>query len=509
MSAPKGKDLVDAVTSMSELLEAIADEYDVLADVPFELRQRFTIAAGRVARPGPWAKRALTQEAKRRREEERKAKDTAKLEATGIRQSRRASSFTPWQHGAITDRRGHQGTKPNVLAEATTAPKALPESEGETLSEPIHCYICKAKFSRLHFFYDALCPSCATLNWEKRTPEADLRGRVALITGARVKIGYYAALMLLRAGARVVVATRFPHDAAARYAAEADFEDWADRLELFGLDLRHTPSVERFAAFSSRHLDRLDFIINNACQTVRRPAGFYDHLLEGETTGVDGPAKPLLSAFEAMQAEAPSPHLHDAAAMTQVPLLGEDRGRDLALFPAGQLDADGQQVDRRQVNSWRLGLADVSAVELLEVQLVNAVAPFILNARLKPLMLRHPDRDRHIVNVSAMEGQFSRRLKTDRHPHTNMAKAALNMMTRTSAADYVRDGIHMNSVDTGWVTDEDPIALAERKTRDHGFSPPLDVVDGAARIVDPIFTGMRTGKHMWGAFLKDYQPTDW
>jgi hypothetical protein len=201
--------------------------------------------------------------------------------------------------------------------------------------------------------------------------------------------------------------------------------------------------------------------------------------------------------------------LQHAAALSQVPLTPDDRGPVAQLFPEGQLDQDLQQVDLRDVNSWRLALHQVGAVELLEVQLVNAMAPFILNARLKPLMLRHRTFDKHVVNVSAMEGQFYRRFKTDKHPHTNMAKAALNMMTRTSAADFAKDGIYMNSVDTGWVTDEDPAHIARRKTEENGFHPPLDIVDGAARIVDPIFDGINTGDHKWGQFLKDYRPAPW
>jgi NAD(P)-dependent dehydrogenase (short-subunit alcohol dehydrogenase family) len=198
-----------------------------------------------------------------------------------------------------------------------------------------------------------------------------------------------------------------------------------------------------------------------------------------------------------------------SALSSQAPLLPGEEDGDRQLFPAGRLDQDLQQVDLRGRNSWRLTLHEVSSVELLETQLVNAVAPFVLNARLKPLMLRTPGRDKHVVNVSAVEGQFYRKFKTTKHPHTNMAKAAMNMMTRTSAADYQADGIHMNSVDTGWVSDEDPLELAERKQVEQRFHPPLDIVDGAARIVDPIIDGYNRGVHVWGQFLKDYRPTDW
>jgi NAD(P)-dependent dehydrogenase (short-subunit alcohol dehydrogenase family) len=330
---------------------------------------------------------------------------------------------------------------------------------------------------------------------------------------------------LLRAGAHVVVTTRFPIDAAARYAREADYLSFKDRLEVYGLDLRHTPSVEALCKHLNESLPRLDFILNNACQTVRRPPAFYAHMMEAERTGVPAltaEARHLLEGHQKLRqashaqgaplARTDGAVLPDSAELSQLALLPDEKeeaGPGLHLFPAGALDQDLQQVDLRGRNSWRLRLDEVSAVELLEVQLVNAVAPFLLNARLRGLMERTPGREKHIVNVSAMEGQFYRSFKTDKHPHTNMAKAALNMMTRTSAKDYVQSGIHMNAVDTGWITDEDPAEIAVRKVEEHGFHPPLDVVDGAARIVAPLFDGLLTGEHVWGLFLKDYKPIPW
>lgn len=524
-----------AVENLAEIVEQLEEwvgNRSTLAHAPDELRKRLIAACGRISQPTRADRNSYNKERRRKRKGERRDHDRALLDRTRSSMQRIELVYpTPG------------------MDEAEHATGVI---QGATLIEARTCYICKADYREVHSFYDSMCPKCADFNYRKRNETADLTGRVALLTGGRVKIGYQTGIKLLRAGAHLIVTTRFPRDAAQRYASETDFESWKERLDIYGLDLRHTPSVEQFLRHIDTSYDRLDYILNNACQTVRRPPGFYRHLIEGEELPYDqldestrdlvaGQEKlrKLLAGVESLSGESLSGESQSAAslpaevagagdgstpaktagtgmagieksaALSQLPLVMGDHDVGEQLFPGGQLDADLQQVDLRDINSWRLPLAEVPTVELLEVHLVNAVAPFVFNARLKALMLREASRDKHIVNVSAMEGQFYRAFKTDKHPHTNMAKASLNMMTRTSAPDYERDGIHMNSVDTGWITDEDPIHITKQKQEEHGFRPPLDHVDAAARICAPIFDGINTGKHVWGQFLKDYEPTHW
>ncbi|MSR78095.1 MAG: SDR family oxidoreductase [Candidatus Omnitrophica bacterium] len=521
-SSTHSKSLSEASTSISpenfqiflQVIAALGDDPGYLARVSPEDRIRLMKAAGLLSHPTIEENRRIARTARKLRIEKHQRHDREMRKSTGIREAREDRVFT--------------------------APKQIEESIPRPVGEfkkPRNCYICKAAYTQVHFFYDSICPECADLNYRKRFQSASLEGRTALVTGGRVKIGFQTALKLLRAGARTLVSTRFPQDAALRFSREEDFDLWKHRLQIFGLDLRHSPSVEIFARYLCNTEERLDILVNNAAQTVRKPPGFYRHLMEWELKRVKDLPEPLRSVLIAHEAckrsldgallpledessdhsllkiwpgKSPAIGIRASAKLSMIPYhVSEESGSNDEIFPEGKLDADLQQVDLRSVNSWRLLLAEVSTSEMLEVHLVNAVAPFILAAKLKPLMLRHSTGAQHIVNASAMEGKFSRYTKTDKHPHTNMAKAALNMLTLTSAADYQKSGIHMNAVDTGWITDEDSAEISQAKKSEHDFEPPLDIVDGAARLLDPVFFGILTGDHVWGKFLKDYQPTAW
>ncbi|BCM88609.1 hypothetical protein IAD21_00443 [Abditibacteriota bacterium] len=403
--------------------------------------------------------------AKKEARDGRRARDRAKVELTG-----RVLNST--------------AQRPVLLSPAT----ATKDSRDSELEQERSCPACRARFSRLHHFYHAYCPACAEFNWQKRHQSADLSGRIALVTGGRIKIGFECALKLLRCGAQVVVTTRFAADAHARYARQSDFEVWRERLHVVALDLKFLGEVERFGAHLDATLPHLDILVNNAAQTVARPPQFYASLLQGELA-------------------------HAKALTTSEPIPGQiEAGRAMTLdvfFPPNRFDLDGQQVDLRPVNSWTQQLGEVDALEAAQCYVVGALAPFVLTGQLRPLLKRSPHARRFVVQASAMEGNFSRISKTTRHPHTNMTKAALNMLVRTSAADLKEDGIWCNAVDTGWITDENPQPLAER-LRTEGFIPPLDSIDGAARLLSPVFEGLnKDDEPLWGHFLKDYVPHEW
>lgn len=493
-------------------LEALNSDTDQIFEIPKDKRLALLMAAGVLSRPSREEFQRRKKDAKKAQKRKLVERDKHARKNTGIRSAREALVFEAPKMIALTGEEAKKRLK---------------------LESPRNCYVCKKVYHELHHFYDTMCEECGDFNYTKRYQTADLTDQVALVTGSRLKIGYHITLMMLRAGATVIATTRFPVDSALRFSKEDDFHEWGHRLKIHGLDLRHIPSVEIFCNYIEQQYDRLDILINNAAQTVRRPSGFYKHMMpneEKEFSELPRQAQELLADHQSCIQELNtlsagigenknlpvSWHgknlgigLTASAKLSQIPYTIDNSLTPEEVFPEGKLDADLQQVDLRKTNSWRLKLGEINTTEMLEVQLVNSVAPFVLCNKLVNLMKKEDTGMKHIINVSAMEGKFHRFHKEDRHPHTNMAKAALNMMTLTSASDFAKYGIYTNAVDTGWVTDEDPAELARRKEEIHDFQPPLDIVDGAARVMDPLFDGINTGKHWSGKFLKDYKPIDW
>jgi NAD(P)-dependent dehydrogenase (short-subunit alcohol dehydrogenase family) len=388
------------------------------------------------------------------------------------------------------------------LSSGTDAPSA------GVLRRARSCYTCKQRYVDVDAFYHQLCPPCAALNRSRRDARTDLTGRRALLTGGRAKIGMYIALRLLRDGAHTTITTRFPTDAVRRFRALPDSADWIDRLRVVGIDLRDPEQVLALADEVAAQ-GPLDVLVNNAAQTVRRSKGAYAQLAAAESAALPpGPEVEVLRLGDAKHELAgPGSASFTPAALTALALT--TGSASLERVAAGTaIDAGGLVPDLAPVNSWTQHVQHVDPVEMLEVQLCNVTAPFLLVSRLRPSLAASPARRTYVVNVSAMEGQFGRGYKGPGHPHTNMAKASLNMLTRTSAKEMLEnDGILMTSVDTGWITDERPHPTKARLAEE-GFHAPLDLVDGAARVYDPIVRG-ELGEDLSGVFLKDYRPSPW
>ncbi len=442
------------------------------------------------------------------------------------RAERRAAVLAADAAATATTATGAPGRIDDETAGLALRP-AVDGSSAGTLVQARACYVCKQRYVELDAFYHQLCPECAARNRERRDARTDLRGRRALLTGGRAKIGMYIALRLLRDGAHTTITTRFPRDAARRFAAMADSEAWLHRLKIVGIDLRDPGRVVALADEIAAE-GPLDILVNNACQTVRRSPAGYALLAQAEAAPLPpGPLPPIRVFGPGGDAGARAGATRDLAAgargaagtahlrhwsptpdaLTAL-ALSAGSASPARIAAERAIDAGGLVPDLDADNSWSRVVGEVDPVELLEVQLCNQTAPFILVGRLRAALAASSARRTYIVNVSAIEGQFHRGYKGPGHPHTNMSKAALNMLTRTSAHELLtRDGILMTSVDTGWITDERPHPTKMRLAEE-GFHAPLDLVDGAARVYDPIVRG-EAGEDLHGVFLKDYEPAPW
>jgi len=350
-----------------------------------------------------------------------------------------------------------------------------------------NCYVCKIKISHLngHEFYNSMCSACGDFNYEMRTRKRDLTGYTAIVTGGRIKIGYETALWLLRNNCYTIVTTRFPADALLRFKKEEDYETFKDRLFLYGLDFKELKKVYQFIDFIKTNFKEINILINNAAQTLYQTDEYNHQLLQDEDR-----------ALKAIQ-ENPD-YVKSDVALVRSNSKKEDQ---LSLFQKDYpvYDINHIPVDFSTKNSWTKQIDEIDFREFAEAQVINSWVPFILCSQLKNIMTV-PGKKSFIINVTAMEGKFNYENKKSQHPHNNMAKASLNMMTRTCGSDYVKSNIYMTCVDTGWCSEMNPFLKYTIKR-----TVPLDEIDGAMRILHPIFDDL----DLHSVFLKDYKVDSW
>ena len=408
-----------------------------------------------------------------------------------------------------------------------------------------NCYICKEKFglNNIHSFYGNLCKKCGDYNYSFRTMKLDFTGRIAIVTGGRVKIGYYIATKLLSYGAKVLITSRFPKDTLFKYQNDPEYEKWKNNLIIYPIDFRIFESTIKFVQFIKDNFPHVDILINNAAQTIRRTASYYKYLLPIETKDLskEDDKKIIKNDFINLQkqlkagesTQAPNPQSTKKEIQNSLISLMDNKSKEYQeILPlsviASQIrimeeksqphvtvmGGDGQPYDfSKGKNSWNFEFDEIPFQEFTEVQIINTWTPYYLCVKLKPLMMQSPFPDKYIVNVTSVEGIFSH-FKRSSHVHTNMAKAALNMFTRTCGS-YLKDiGIYMTCVDTGWVSPMNEMNSLLDKDKKNSYenefvNVPLDELDGAMRVLHPIIEGIKNKNYLFGILLKDYVKSPW
>ena len=406
-----------------------------------------------------------------------------------------------------------------------------------------NCYICKEKFGldNIHSFYGNLCKKCGDKNYSFRTMKLDFTGRIAIVTGGRVKIGYYIATKLLSYGAKVLITSRFPKDALFKFQKDPDYEKWKNNLVVYPIDFRIFESTIKFVQFINDNFPHVDILINNAAQTIRRTASYYKYLLPIETKDLnkEDDKKIIKNDFVNLQNQLKEGEKEQNPSKSKTEIknalisLMDNKSKEYQeILPlsviASQIrimeeksqphvtvmGGDGQPYDfSKGKNSWNFEFDEIPFQEFTEVQIINTWTPYYLCVKLKPLMMQSPFPDKYIVNVTSVEGIFNH-YKRSSHVHTNMAKAALNMFTRTCGS-YLKDiGIYMTCVDTGWVSPMNEMNSLLDKDKKNSYenefvNVPLDELDGAMRVLHPIIEGIKNKNYLFGILLKDYVKSPW
>ena len=438
------------------------------------------------------------------------------------------------------------------------------DKEDETKEKYIYksCYICKQKLGldNINKFYGSLCTKCGDYNYSFRTMKLDFSGRIAIVTGGRIKIGFYIVKKLLSYGCKVITTSRFPKDTLFKFKEDPDYTLWKKNLIIYPIDFRIIQSTMNFVKYIEKNFSHIDFLINNAAQTVRRTTEYYEYLMPIEVKKLPSEdnkkiikndylkiQKEISEEFEKdkknkdnsknknenifkidIQKESEKKQIINSL----ISLINKNKNESDETIPlsviASQIKimeekeqpkvaimgGDGQPYDfSKGKNSWNFELDEIPLEEFIEVQIINAWTPYYLCSKLKPMMMKSPFPDKYIVNVTAVEGIFNH-FKRSTHVHTNMAKAALNMLTRTCAKYLEKNGIYMTCVDTGWVSHMNEMnKIIENETKDYSeyemATVPLDELDGAMRVLHPIIEGIKNKKYFSGILLKDYIKSKW